>query len=308
MNESEHFDHPPDSDPAWQEAAYFFFLPDDPDAHGVEGGFCYAQRRASFLYRTLGIMQRDRFLLHVSLQEKDTPFPFDWLAPDQLLATAHNWPCRSAQPGDPLHDWPAWSETTRPVSLDLTFRPLHERYELQGRFEFTHYQQLGQVEGTLHLPSQELTITGRATRDHTVGVRRWSQVGELWQVQASFGEGLGLHFAYLQGHVFGLLMSGDRNKRLVGARMLQRAPEPIRFLVEDEDGESHTLDLFPRAAVRFPVASGEQFYASSEMVAQVHWDGLRTRGYVGPILPVEHSPGRSQWPFPFLTDKNVEER
>jgi hypothetical protein len=308
MNEPEHFDHSPDPDPAWQEAAYFFFLPDDPDAHTIEGGFCYAQRRASFFYRTLGIMQRDQLLLHVSLQEIDTPFPFDWLSPDELQAQAHDWSCRSARPVDPLQEWPVWSEATQPVTLDLIFRPAHERYELQGRFEFTHYQQLGRVEGTLRLPTQELTITGQATRDHTVGVRRWSQVGELWQVQASFGEDLGLHFAYLQGHVFGLLMSGGRNRRLVGARMTQGPPDPIRFLVEDEDGETHSLDLFPRIAVRFPVASGDQSYASSEMAAEVHWDGRRTRGYVGPILPTSHPPGQNHWPFPILTDKNVEER
>ena len=151
-----------------------------------------------------------------------------------------------------------------PVSIDLSFTPLHETYEYSehmtpesreiGRKSGDeHWEQVAKICGEVRVGEEVYRLTDViGQRDHTHGVRDWTGVGSWLYYVVWFDEGLAVNPAAIvldddRLSVGGFLWKGGRNTPIVGLRILDQQFKngviPVCSTLEltDANGERHIL-------------------------------------------------------------------
>jgi hypothetical protein len=329
----ERFDHtpPPAASIYWQEAMYLHFAVPYTDAGSeIVGGFVYAHRRPLLdggqVFCTSALYWRDGGVwYHVSVQ----PTVFD---EENIFRVAHpfsqvriqssNHSYRHAPACHPYLTNLSWG-SRHTVSMDLTFTSTREPFffETLEKMGFIHYEQLGQVAGSLTVDGRKVLIPGaHGARDHTWGTRQWTVLKDHWLVLADLPDRM-IHLLCTQTSqaklIEGIIRLDQTGgiQRVVDAVAHKENPQhivtPAQLTVKTDQGETHTLNLQRPVAFVMPVSPRESLVnANAEMVVEITWEGNGQRvqgiGYAEHLQTVSTPPGLKEWPFPIMGDESFE--
>lgn len=172
---------------------------------------------------------------------------------------------------------PTLSKGMVDVQMELTLQPIHDTYEysqhmtpesleLGKKSGDEHWEQIGQVEGSLRVGDTTYNISGIGERDHTHGLRDWTGIGDWLYYVVWFDETLAINPAAIiddSGTVStgGFLFKEGQNIPLRSIHLAEQKldsngfPTWSRLEIVDARGEPHTLVAEAGSIVPLPFGS-----------------------------------------------------
>ncbi len=254
--------HEPSGDPHWQESYYFNWAEPDGRSFGLTRiGYNHHERKVDGLLLTMRDGRPEFIYPAVGLDMVGAPLGLP--AEFGLRAGGLTYTMR-----EPFSRWHIGLSGKHKVDLRWTaFNPVYDfkdGYRAMGASEEelalapAHFEQCGEVHGTLDLGHGEREIHGFGHRDKSWGLREWNAIKGWEWLSAQFGE----EFA------FNATLANADGREIPGGFVALRG-ENIPVVAVQVDYEWTSLKHVPRSAViTFQDIEGREYVVTAQTLAQ----------------------------------------